>query len=49
LWVKIVTLCKYHNVTFHWVKGHSTNMYNNLADLYTNISANVINPEKDEI
>ena len=32
-----------------WVKGHNNNKYNELADLYANISAIVLNPEQDEI
>ena len=32
LWVKLDGLCKKSNVSWKWVKGHSTNKYNNLAD-----------------
>ena len=32
LWVKLDGLCKKNNVSWKWVKGHSTNEYNNLAD-----------------
>ena len=32
LWVKLDGLCKKNNVSWKWVKGHSTNKYNNLAD-----------------
>lgn len=49
LWSKIVKLYDYHNVTMVWVKGHNNNKYNELADLYANISAIVLNPEQDEI
>ena len=32
LWVKLDGLCKKSNVSWKWVKGHSSNKYNNLAD-----------------
>ena len=32
LWLKLNDLCKKNNVSWRWVKGHSTNEYNNLAD-----------------
>lgn len=32
LWQKILKLIKLHNVTFHKVKGHSDNPYNNRCD-----------------
>jgi len=32
LWVKLDSLCKKNEVTWKWVKGHSNNKYNNLAD-----------------
>jgi ribonuclease HI len=32
LWLKLDGLCKKNNVSWRWVKGHSTNIYNNLAD-----------------
>ena len=32
LWQRLNTLVKSHNVNWQWVKGHSTNIYNNLAD-----------------
>jgi ribonuclease HI len=32
LWQKILTLIKLHDVTFHKVKGHSDNPYNNRCD-----------------
>lgn len=49
LWKQIIDLCKFHNVKFEWVKGHSTNQFNNLADLYSNISAIIINPKDDNV
>jgi len=32
LWVKLDGLCEQNRVNWKWVKGHSTNKYNNLAD-----------------
>ena len=32
LWKKLDKLVKFHNVKWEWIKGHSTNIYNNLAD-----------------
>ena len=32
LWLKLDVLCEKNKVTWKWVKGHSTNKYNNLAD-----------------
>jgi ribonuclease HI len=32
LWVKLDNLCEQNSVSWKWVKGHSTNKYNNLAD-----------------
>lgn len=48
LWKKIINLIKFHKVKFFWVKGHSNNEYNNLADLYANMASIVLNPIKDE-
>ena len=31
-WVKLNYLCEQNKVSWKWVKGHSTNKYNNLAD-----------------
>ena len=47
LWIKIVEQLNIHNVKFFWVKGHNNHEFNELADLYANISAIVINPETD--
>ena len=33
LWIKLSSLCQKNTVTWKWIKGHSTNKYNNLADL----------------
>lgn len=32
LWEKLLTLCEQHEVTFHWVKGHAENAFNNRCD-----------------
>tara|TARA_B110001452_G_scaffold262171_1_gene261856 strand:- start:564 stop:992 length:429 start_codon:yes stop_codon:yes gene_type:complete len=32
LWVKLNNLCLKKIITWKWIKGHSTNKYNNLAD-----------------
>ena len=32
LWIKLSDLCKKNIVQWRWVKGHSNNEYNNLAD-----------------
>ena len=32
LWLKLINLCEKNKVSWRWVKAHSTNKYNNLAD-----------------
>ena len=32
LWDKLLNLLEIHDVTFHWVKGHAENKYNNRCD-----------------
>ena len=32
LWDKLLALLEVHDVTFHWVKGHADNPYNNRCD-----------------
>jgi len=32
LWQQLLDLCEQHEVTFHWVKGHAENKYNNRCD-----------------
>lgn len=32
LWERLLTLLDYHDVTFHWVKGHASNENNNRCD-----------------
>ena len=47
LWKQIYPLLKFHNVVFIWIKGHNNNEFNELADLYANNSAIVLNPKID--
>ena len=32
LWIKLNDLCKKNKIIWKWIKGHSNNKYNNLAD-----------------
>ena len=32
LWIKLNNLCSKNKITWKWIKGHSTNKFNNLAD-----------------
>lgn len=32
LWEKLLKLVEIHNVNYHWVKGHATNVFNNRCD-----------------
>jgi len=32
LWERLLGLLNKHDVTFHWVKGHAENPYNNRCD-----------------
>ena len=47
LWVEVYNLLHKHRVNFFWVKGHDDNEFNELADLYANNSATVLNPKID--
>ena len=47
LWKQIYNLLHFHRVKFFWVKGHDDNEFNELADLYANNSATILNPKKD--
>ena len=49
LWLELVNLLSYHNVTMVWVKGHENNSFNNMADLYCTHSATCLNIPEDEI
>lgn len=37
LWEKLLALSKKHNVSFHWVRGHSGNRHNERVDKIANI------------
>lgn len=47
LWIQVFDLLKKHRVHFFWVKGHNDNEFNELADLYANNSAVILNPKID--
>lgn len=47
LWKQVYDLLQRHRVRFFWVKGHDDNEFNELADLYANNSATVLNPKID--
>lgn len=32
LWLSLDEICKTHKITWHWVKGHAGNIYNEKAD-----------------
>lgn len=32
LWERVIALNQIHEVTYHWVKGHADNIYNNRCD-----------------
>lgn len=32
LWDRLLSLCEFHEVKLHWVKGHAENPYNNRCD-----------------
>ena len=32
LWIKLNNLCSKNKITWKWIKGHSANKFNNLAD-----------------
>lgn len=49
LWFKIIELLAFHNVKFHWVKGHNDNTFNCLADLYAVHAGQCLNLPLDEI
>jgi len=39
LWQRLLPLLKTHSVTFHWVKGHAENEYNNRCDVLAVLAA----------
>lgn len=42
LWKELDELSKIHKINFHWVKGHSTNEYNNRVDKLANLGCDKI-------
>lgn len=49
LWFKIIELLDFHNVVFHWVKGHNESELNNMADMYAVHAGQCLNLPIDEI
>lgn len=49
LWFKIIELLDFHNVVFHWVKGHDETELNNIADMYAVHASQCLNLPVDEI
>lgn len=49
LWFELVELLSFHKVTFQWVKGHSDNDKNELADLLACHAAQCLNLKEDQI
>ena len=43
LWKRLDRLVKFHTVKWEWIKAHSTNSYNNLADELAKNAAKKIN------
>ena len=39
LWIRFLNIYNKHNIKFHWVKGHSNNLYNDRCDLLANNAA----------
>ena len=39
LWQQLIPLIKEHDVTFHWVKGHSGHMLNERCDILARTAA----------
>ncbi|MCQ2609952.1 MAG: ribonuclease HI [Lachnospiraceae bacterium] len=38
LWTKLISLTEKHDITWHWVKGHDGNIYNERCDELANIA-----------
>ena len=47
LWARLLELCETHAVTFHWVKGHAENPYNNRCDQLAVTARERITEESD--
>ena len=39
LWMRFLTIYNDHKIKFHWVKGHSNDLYNDRCDLLANNAA----------
>lgn len=48
LWVRFYNLYKKHKVKFVWVKGHSTNVFNNRCDVLATTAADGTKLQIDE-
>ena len=47
LWMRFLNIYNKHNIKFHWVKGHSNNLYNDRCDLIANNAAKSSNLIED--
>lgn len=48
LWVQLLDLIDFHNVTLVWVKGHEENIMNNYADMLAQHAAKCLNLPEDD-
>jgi ribonuclease HI len=49
LWQRFLPLFRKHRITFHWVKGHAENPYNNRCDQLATRAADGSHLLKDEV
>lgn len=47
LWFQILDLLSFHKLTMFWVKGHTDNKWNNMADFLATHAATFLNLEED--
>jgi ribonuclease HI len=47
LWMRLLKLIRKHNISFHWVKGHANNPYNNRCDELAVLAAKGRNLQDD--
>ena len=47
LWIRFLNIYNKHNIKFHWVKGHSNDLYNDRCDLIANNAAKSSNLIED--
>lgn len=47
IWVEILDLLNYHDVEFIWIKGHTNNKFNEMADTFATHAANCLNLKVD--